>query len=434
MSKLQNFVHTIAYFSIRVFFFPLQFLPYRAIHRLGQFLGTLAYYLAPSRLRKITYHNLALANHLNLSEKEIKRIARASFQNLLIIALEYFRLKGSQKKINEFVEGQNIEALCEHAKTGQGAIAVTGHIANWELCFLHFTQQFKACAIGKQIKNKHLYRFIQSIREMHGGEIIDMQQALSQGLKMLKQGKIFSMVNDQSFTSSFYSYPFLGARAWTSPSPALLAYRAKVPIYVVTTTRLKKGKYSYHISEPIWPDRTQPLKVDLARMMNEVMSQLETHVKKHPGQWLWQHKRWKQEGFHRVYKEYKADSILFILPQDPKLFKKINEGIEILSQIYRRSFLTFMVPNQFKKDFKLKNYECITYKNEEELLVRDYRFQLIFDFEENPKVKKHFMSMSAHQTYNLKHLLEKLTLKKEEPFDAKELFIKTLCLSNTPFH
>jgi len=189
--------------------FPISILPYRSIHALGIFLGTISYYLAPKKLKKITYNNLALAKNLQLSEREIKRIARKSFQNLVTIAFEYFRLKMSRGHFDRFVTGSNLKPFRDLLNSGQGVIAVTGHISNWELSFLHHTQTLPGYAVGKPIKNRRLYSFIQSIREMHGGQIIDMKNAISEGVKVLKKGVAFSMLNDQSFTSSSYSYPFL---------------------------------------------------------------------------------------------------------------------------------------------------------------------------------------------------------------------------------
>ncbi len=414
--------------------FPISILPYRSIHALGTFLGNIAYYLAPKKIKKITFNNLALAKDLNLSEREIKKIARKSFQNLVIIAFEYFRLKTSRGNLDRFVTGRNLKPFRDLLASGQGVIAVTGHISNWELSFLHHTQSLPGYAVGKPIKNRRLYNFIQSIREMHGGQIIRMQNAISEGVKVLKKGLAFSMLNDQSFTSSSYSYPFFGARAWTSPAPALLAYKTKAPIVIVTTTRFKGGRYEYHISDPIWPDRTNPLKKELPRLMDLLMKGLESHITKTPDQWLWQHKRWKQEGFHRVYPEYKADSILFILPEDEALFKKISKGMAVLPQIYRRSFLTFMIPKKYKGQFELNDYECLYYENEKELLVRDYRFQLIFDFEENKRVKKHFLKLGGHRSFGLKDLVCKMPEGEQASFDPRDLFIKVLCLPGTPFH
>lgn len=422
--------HFLSYYLIRVFLYPISFLPYRAVHALGKALGIIAYYFGPSKIRKITFNNLALAKDLKLTEKEIKKIAIGSFQNLIINALEYFRLPKSKNKISRFVKGHNMNFLRDFKEKKQGVIAVTGHISNWELCFLDFTQKGPATAIGKEIRNKKLYNYIQSIRQMHGGKIIEMQKALPIASKALKEGATFSMVNDQSFIASSYSYPFFGARAFTSPAPALLAYKSNCPISIVTTRRLPKGKYEYHISDPIWPNTKASLKQEVRRLMDIIMSKFEDHIKKYPDQWLWQHKRWKQEGFNRVYAQYKADSILFIIPEDKVAFEQVNKALPILRKIYTRSFLTFMIPQKFKNQFSMPNEEVITYQNENDILVRDYRFQLIFDFRNSKRVKKHFLKLGAHSVF-FAHQLTKVPL--NQPVDVEKLFKSKLCLEATSF-
>ena len=398
--------NSFAYYLIRILLFPVSLLPYKAIHALGKGLGTIAYFFAPKKRKKITYNNLALAKTLHLSEKQIKRIAKESFQNLIINSLEFFKLKMSRGKIHHFVTAHKLDPLYELYQKGQGAISVTGHISNWELCFLHASQRFPISAIGKHIKNPKLYKFILSVREMHQGKVIDMKNAISDGVRALKSGASFSMVNDQAYTSSSYSYPFFGVRAWTSAAPALMAYRANAPIFAVSTCRLKGGKYEFTLSDPIWPDTTKPLKSEVTRLMDEVMKQLEDAVRKTPGQWLWQHKRWKQEGYNYIIHEYKADSILIVLPEDEKVFNWILEGAWGFEQIYTRSFLTFMIPEKYQDKWNSK-HETITYKNFKDILIRDYRFQLIYDLTNQPKIERHFLKLGAHKTYSLKELIRR---------------------------
>lgn len=422
--------NSLSYYAIRVITFPISLMPIWLIHRFGKMLGTLAYYVAPKKRRKFTFNNLALAKSLSLDEKEIKKLAKASFQNLLINALEYFKLKSCQGKIDTFVKGHNLKPFYDLINKRRGVICVTGHISNWELCFLDHTQKYSATAIGKEIKNKKLYQFIQSIRTMHGGEIIEMKKAISHGIKKLKEGACFSMVNDQAYTSSSYSYPFLGVRAWTSPAPALMAYKANVPLLTVITRRLPKGRYEYFISDPIWPDVTQPLKSEVKRLMDRVMGDLEKEVIQNPGQWLWQHKRWKQEGYNFIKHKYKAESLLIILPNKKEVFDFLNEGLWVFPQIYQRSFLTFLIPEEYKHLVKVSGIETITYKKTTDLFLNDYRFQIIFDFTNNLKIKTHFLKRGAHLYFDLEYLL-KMKKSKTEAFSS--LLQHSLCLELAQF-
>ncbi len=423
--------HLFTYYLVRIVTFPFSLMPYSWIHFIGKRLGSFAYYVTPG-LRKIVFNNLALAKNLSLNEKQIKKIAKGSYQNLIINGLEYFRLHRSRYKIDRFVTGHNLESINRLIRQNQGFIAVTGHIGNWELSFLHHTMRHKAIAVGKSIKNKKLYSFINGIREMHGGKIIEMKQALNYGLKMMRKGTSFSMVNDQASVDSSYSYPFLGTRAWTPFAPALIAYKANAPIVIVTTRRLKGGKYRYDLSDPIWPDRSVPFKKEVTRLMDEVMKGLENHIARYPEQWLWHHRRWKQAGFYRIHNKYKADSLLFVLPREKQKFDLICQGLSVLPKIYRRSFLTFFVPREFTSSFPLPDAEIIPYDKEEDLYIRDYRFQIIFDFIGSKKLGKHFLKLGAHTVYTLEDLL-KTAPAIRQPFDMEELFKKSLCLHNTFF-
>lgn len=405
---MKSFAYTsLIYYLLRVLTFPLSLLPYRALHRLGKILGSLAYWFGPKEIRKITFNNLALAKDLKLSEAQIKKIAKESFQNLMINSVEYIRLKRSRYKIGQFVTGCNLTSLYELIAKGQGVICVTGHISNWELSFLDHTQTKPGIAIGKHIKNKKLYDFILSIRQMHQGKIIGMKNAINEAVKELKSGATFSMVNDQAYTSSSYSYPFFGVKAWTSAAPALIAYKANAPIFTVGTKRLPKGKYEYTLSEPIWPDTSKPLKQEVTRLMDAIMKAFEQDIAKNPGQWLWQHKRWKQEGYNYIRAEYKADSILIVLPDSPALFEWFNQGLWAFPQIYTRSFLTFMVPKKYSSQLKIEGYEVLTYESLQDILIRDYRFQLIYDFTNQPKIGTHFLKLGAHSLYTYSDLKQK---------------------------
>ena len=52
-------------------------------------------------------------------------------------------------------------------------------------------------------------------------------------------------------------------------------------------------------------------------MMNESLTILQESIKESPGEWLWQHNRWKQQTPQILYKRFRKDCICIILPDDP---------------------------------------------------------------------------------------------------------------------
>lgn len=395
------------YFFFRAFGFLLSLLPYSALHAFGRFAGWCAYFLHRP-FRKKALANLAIAYGETKSEQERKKLAIASFQNLMITLLEFFRLKKSKGKLEEIVTLEENSEVSGFLEKKQGVIFLTGHQANWEIPFLAVTDRFPGIAIGRPIKNKWLYNWVLSVREMNGGKIVMPKSAIRQGMRALREGKFLGIVGDQAFPTSPYSYPLFGTRAWTASTPALLAYRTNSPIVVGMTKRVG---HHYHVSssKPIWPDPKIPMKEDVDRMMDEAMRCLEKSIKEHPEQWMWVHDRWKQQGIDHVKRIYRYGFILVALPKNPDL-----SLIPTLRKIYPRSFLTFYA----SQGCKIPGEEVKTYQNEEDLLQRDWRFQLVLDFYGSAKMRRHFCKLGAFKALALSQ--------------DKETVIRTLVKSECP--
>src|ERR1700733_8113019 len=92
----------LVYCCFRIFGFFVSLLSYRTLHMLGNFAGTVAYHLHRP-FRKKALANLAIAFGKTKTEEERKKIAKKSFQNLMITCLEFFRFKKSHNNLSEIV-------------------------------------------------------------------------------------------------------------------------------------------------------------------------------------------------------------------------------------------------------------------------------------------------------------------------------------------
>lgn len=402
---------------IKILGFPLSFLSYRTIHLSGKILGKCAFYLDRHH-RKQTINNLAIAYKLKLTEKQMRRIAKESFENLAITVLEFFRIRNSRSKLEEIIICENPEAHEKAAKHGKGVILLSCHQANWETPFIEISSRQAGTAVGRPIKNRYLYKWILSFREMNGGKIITPKKAISMGIKELKKGRFLGIVGDQSLPESSYSFPFFGVRAWTSPSPALLSYKTGAPLLIISNQR-REGKYYFRYSDPIWPNRQIPLKQEVPQMMDRALKLVEKSIKDSPGQYFWQHKRWKQSGVNHIRKKYRHDFILLILPKEEEALEEILPHLLSLREIYPRGFFSFLAPEKCKgKPLPIKNAEIFYYKTREDLFIRDWRQQMIFDFIDDPSIRRHFRKLGAFHTFH-REKLQKLA--KKHPLYKKGL-------------
>lgn len=398
---------SLSFFFLRLATWPFSLLSYSALHRTGKALGSYAYYLMP-RFRKRALSNLALATTLALSEEEIIRYAKESFQNLIITCLEYSKL-AKEKEISRVAFCENPEKAAALLQEGKGVIFFCGHQSNWEILFLEGTSRMPGVAIGRPIKNSALYEWIVSIREKFGGKIITPQNAAREGLRALKKGKFLGIVGDQGMPDSGFSSLFLGRRAWTSPLPALLSYRTELPIIVATTKR-ENGKYAIHYSDPLWPDTSRAAETEIPRLMERALALLEEKIKARPGEWLWQHNRFKQQTPEKLKRPFRQEAIAIFLPDDQEELEKILPHLPFFRTLYPHEFLTLFVPQKFQHLVALDECEMIIYSEKKALFVRDYRFKLIYNFTPWQKLSKHFRSLAAFHTVTLADLKKRANL------------------------
>lgn len=410
------------YFLIRIAIYPFSLLPYSGIHRVGKLVGSVAFYFM-REYRKRALSNLALANDLAFSHKELIHYAKKSFQNLAINCLEYPKL-AKEKEFSRIIHCENPEIANEIYKSGKGIIFFCGHQSNWEVLFLDGTTRMNGIAIGRAIKNKQLYNWIVSIREKNGGKIIARRNAMKEGLRALRKGSFLGIVGDQGMPDSGYSFPFLGRRAWTSTAPALLAYKTQSPIIFAATRRVRGG-YRIRYHDPIWPDLTKPVEEEVIRMMDQALTQLQESIKRSPGEWLWQHNRWKQQTTHNLYKRFRQDCICIILPEIG--FEELLPHLPTLKEIYPLVFLFLLVPKKYSHISLIEADEVIYYEHLDETLLNDLRFKLIFNFTDYQKVHDHYERLSAFEVLNLTTLKNLAAQHLPKEHTLSDVFKRALC-------
>lgn len=424
-SSVNRVKENAVYWLIRIASIPFQWMPYSWIHAIGRIIGSLMFHTM-RKYRKRTLSNLALARDLALTKEDLIRVSIESFQNLAIVCLEYPRLSW-EKRLSPKIQCANPETAERLTREGKGIVFFSAHLSNWEILFLEATRRMKGIAVAKPIHNKRLYRWILSIREKYGGKIIAQSQCVKEGLRALKQGAFLGIVGDQGMPSSGYSCPFLGRLAWTTTAPALLAYRTSSPIMFAESYRVPGG-YRIRYSDPIWPDPSAPVEEEIPRLMDKALELLQKSIKSRPGEWLWQHNRWKQQTPQNVYKRFRYDALCLILPQEKEDLAPLLPHLETFRKIYPLDFLFLAAPLWSQGFPFIKADETFFYRSIEETLLDDYRFKIVFNFTGYKPIRRHYFKRCAFEVLTL-HDLKKLAkphLSQGEN-DLSEVFKRALC-------
>lgn len=259
----------------------------------GKLFGNLLYYVGIKR-RKITFNNIK--ESLKLNDFETKKITKESYQNLGITLFEMVKLRTyTDEQISDLVKFSNLELIDELLSKGRGLILLTGHYGNWELLAYStgLFSKLKVNVIIKNQKNKLFDKYIIENREKSGNKMISAGNAAREIVNIIKNKGIVALIVDQSADPNKDVFvDFFGRPAATYEAPAALALKFNIPILISYSVRQKDNTYKATIYELDHSDLSYNKK-DITELTQRHVKHLENQIKDVPGQWAWQHRRWK---------------------------------------------------------------------------------------------------------------------------------------------
>lgn len=236
-----------------------------------------------------------------MSAAEHRRIARDSWDNLGRTACEYVHM-GAIYDFDEARPGAGrielapgvIERFRALKESGKPALIFAAHLANWELPMVAAARHgLPAAALYRTPNNAAIARDILALRRGVMGRLIPA--GLTAPLRMmeaLERGEHVGMLVDQRFGRG-PRVPFFGRMAPSNPLIARLARRFDCPVHGCRAIRLPGGRFRLELTEAIELPRDASGRVDVeaaTALMNRI---IEGWIREHPGQWLWQHRRWR---------------------------------------------------------------------------------------------------------------------------------------------
>ncbi len=258
-------------------------------------LGSFSYHLLKKR-REMALANLRAAYGNEKSEEEIRRIAKASFQNLIRVATEFVRIPRLTREAESFWKCVNQAETLSQYKAGRGIVVILAHYGNWELMGISGARLVgrPICAIARPIKNPFVYSFIRNLRRKGGVESIDKAGAVRSTIQALKKGEAVGMLIDQHERQGAVWVDFFGRKASTTTLPAVLALKFGVPVVFSYVMRNADGTYQHCFEKPFETIRTGNDHEDLQANTQQYVRKIEEVIRKKPEDWLWMHRRWRK--------------------------------------------------------------------------------------------------------------------------------------------
>jgi len=269
--------------------------------RLGAFLGRLAFAALRSERRKMLRH-LRIA----FPEKEESwRVGTAGRMcaNLGRSAAEFLHfeeiLDGAEGegKYSGYVIMQGEEHLEAALARGRGGLVVTGHCGNWELMAAFAVRKgFALNPVTRRLYDARLDRVLNARRVRFGYHPIprDDRNAAVRIARALRRNELVGLLMDQDTKVPSVFVPFFGRLANTPSGPAYLAYRMGMDCLTAFIHRRSEGGHLLEVGPPVPRPQTGNREADVAAYTALLTRRIEEHVRRHPDEWVWMHRRWRR--------------------------------------------------------------------------------------------------------------------------------------------
>lgn len=177
------------------------------------------------------------------------------------------------------------------ATVGAPKVLWANHTGNWEAALAGVAAHVPLVAIVKQQSARWADALATRRRQRAGVTLLAPEGSLQAGTQALSCGKTVVALGDQAPARQRGAVrdSFLGRDCWSDPSAALLAARARCPMWVV----VQHWDGAQTVVELL--DVATPRGIaDVHATTRAATALLEAHVRRHPADWLWLHRRWKE--------------------------------------------------------------------------------------------------------------------------------------------
>lgn len=266
-------------------------LPYRGLMFVGRHLGNLAYLLIPKR-RRIAEQNIAIC-FPELSSQEQTSLVKRHLQSIGVALMEIsLAWWASEKRLASLTELEGLEHLQQAEAEGKGVVLLAGHFTTIEIGGVLLTSHAVFDAMYRKFENPLFEEVMRRKRERWARRVIKRGD-FRQMFRSLKDGRVVLYMPDQAFVRKGHLLvPFFGQPAPTNTGTERLTKRTGALVVPFLPTRKADGSGYLIKLYPALIDFPGPDSMENATRINEVF---ETHVREAPEQYLWMHRRFKDQ-------------------------------------------------------------------------------------------------------------------------------------------
>jgi KDO2-lipid IV(A) lauroyltransferase len=264
--------------------------------------GRLLYRLFPFR-RAVIVDNMRRVFGDILSEDEIKRLAQAHYAHIWRLIVEFLRFSFmSPARRVRLVRVENEQVVRDAHARGKGVLLLTGHFGNFEVATAAGMVAFpEARDRFHMVRRPFKPRWLDSLvtrRSRHlGFGSLSKRGSLGLFIERLEAGDLVLFPFDQHAAGrDGIRIDFFGHPAGTFRSLAIIARATGAPVVPGAAWREPDGTHVLRFEEPLAPIECTDYDEEIWRNTRAYNAMLERLILRHPEQWWWMHRRWKEDA------------------------------------------------------------------------------------------------------------------------------------------
>ena len=249
------------------------------------------------RQARVARANLAIA-FPQMDKKERRTLEREMFLHFITLGLDWLHfLRFPQDVPRRLSIPTGFRERCTTPNPDSACSSLlycTLHQGNWEMeANISLLTGRPGAVVVARFHMESLNQLAERLRTAHQQtQIIPAEGAALGVYRALKEGRNVGLLIDQNVSPRHGGIflKFFGLPAVTSPMPAAIARRLRIPIYVVSCLRQPDGTYVMEqepLPQPAW---TYPSDEALTA---DILQAYEILIRRHPEQYLWFYPRWR---------------------------------------------------------------------------------------------------------------------------------------------
>jgi KDO2-lipid IV(A) lauroyltransferase len=262
--------------------------------------GRILHALLPIR-RRIVHENLRHVFGERAPAAAIVRLAQAHYAHLGRLALELvrFRFMRAERK-RALVRVENLDTFVQAFCAGKGVLILTGHFGNWEVATVAGIRSYPEVHgrfhfVRRPIKPRWLDAWVTRRFDRAGFGVIGKRGSLDTIVERLEAGDVVVFPFDQfAGRPDGIDVEFFGQPVGTFKSLAILALATGAAVMPAASWREADGTHVLRFEPPLAPIEHEDTSEAIRRNTRAYNAALETLILRHPEQWWWVHRRFRQ--------------------------------------------------------------------------------------------------------------------------------------------